>query len=96
MTSTTTTTQTSTTKEASRTDREEFDKFTERDTHAEVDRFHEMDRKAFGLDDMHDDPCCHGHESWSPPSSPGVDLEDLAQVSEVSSFNDGCSHPSRG
>ena len=67
-------------KEATRT---EFDRFVERDpstwTKDEIDRFHEMECKAFGLDKIGD--VIHEPESYSP-SSDGVDLQDLAQKSE--------------
>ena len=72
-------------KEATRTDREEFDRFTERDpstwTRGEVERFHEMESKAFGLDAMTDIPHYHEPDTYSP-SSDGVDLQDLAETSE--------------
>lgn len=79
LTPTTTTSQTSTTKAVPRTDREGFERLTERDpstwTRAEIDRVKDS---AFGLDYI-DDPCLHEPDTWSPPCSPGVDLEDLVQ-----------------
>ena len=72
-------------KEATRTDKRELDRFTERDpntwTKEEVDRYHEMECKAFGVDKMEDILGFHEPESYSP-SSDGVDLQDLAQKSE--------------
>jgi len=61
----------------------EFDRFVDRDPSTwnseEIERFHDMEDKAFGNvypTDV-DEP-----ETWSPPSSAGVDLSDLAQASE--------------
>ena len=72
-------------KKKRRTDaeRKEFDKFVERDpstwSSEEIVRFHDMEDKAFGNIYPTD---IDQHETWSPPSSAGVDLSDLAQASE--------------
>ena len=68
-------------KKRAEAERREFDRFTERDlstwTSEEIDRFHYMEDMAFGNVYHSDEP-----ETWSPPSSTGVDLNDLAQASE--------------
>ena len=82
MTSTTTTSED---KKMRRTDseRKEFDRFVERDpstwSREEIERFHDMEDKAFG-NVYHTESS--EYDTWSPPSSPGADLNDLAQASE--------------
>eukprot|EP00434_Breviolum_minutum_P004941 symbB.v1.2.004358.t1/scaffold240.1/size264318/14 len=82
MTSTTTTSED---KKMRRTDseRKEFDRFVERDpstwSREEIERFHDMEDKAFG--NVYPTDVAE-HDTWSPPSSPGADLNDSAQASE--------------
>ncbi len=71
--------------EDTRTDRKEFDRFTERDpntwTSEDIERFLEMECQAFGRDKIDDILGYHEPETYSP-SSDGVDLQDLAPKSE--------------